>query len=317
VGAKAAQLAELSRVMGSTACPGPIPTPPDAFAIPVVHFMEHFEASGAKAHLLELEADPQFQVSPNRRAEGLHEVQALILDHPVDPALLAEVEQAIRERFGTQRVRLRSSSNTEDLPGFNGAGLYTSTSAALDDPERPLEPALRTVWASLFNPRAYDERSYFNIDGSTVAMGVLCHAAFLSEDANGVIITRNVLEPTRSDIYYLNVQAGEATVTNPAPGVTSDQLLLQLGSSIRVETQGRSSLVPGPVLTDAELSRAACLARAAHQAFKALLDPDGLNRWFALDIEFKLEDDTRWLVFKQARPYSFGSAEIPADCREF
>ena len=41
------------------------------------------------------------------------------------------------------------------------------------------------------------------------------------------------------------------------------------------------------------------------------------NRWFAMDIELKLVGLQRDLMVKQARPYSFGSAQIPADCREF
>jgi len=70
----------------------------------------------------------------------------------------AQVEAAVSARFGTERVRFRSSSNSEDLPNFNGAGLHTSTSAELGDPERTVANALRVVWSSLWNTRAYEER---------------------------------------------------------------------------------------------------------------------------------------------------------------
>ena len=50
-----------------------------------------------------------------------------------------------------------------------------------------------------------------------------------------------------------------------------------------------------------------------------LLDPDAKNRWFAMEIEFKLVEAAggrRDLLIKQARPYNFGDADIPADCRD-
>ena len=61
------------------------------------------------------------------------------------------------------------------------------------------------------------------------AMGILVHGAFLAEQANGVAVSRNVLEPTSGEVYYLNAQAGEASVTNPAPGVATEQLVYRWG----------------------------------------------------------------------------------------
>ncbi len=317
VGAKAAQLAELARLEASGGSCAPT-TPRDAFAVPLVHFLEHAEASGAARRLVEAEADPSFRTDPRVRAERLAAVRTALLEHPVDPALLREVTARLETLFGARRVRFRSSSNTEDLPGFNGAGLYTSTSAAVGDPRRPVEDALRTVWAGLYNTRAYDERTYFNVDERSVAMGVLIHEAFLSERANGVIVSRNVLNPIRSDQYYVNVQVGEASVTNPAPGVTTEQLIYRRGRSPRLVYYAQSSLPGGaPVLSTAEADELACVVRRIHDDFAARLDPEGLNRWFAVDLEFKLVGPGRDLVVKQARPYVFANAGSPTDCREF
>jgi len=47
--------------------------------------------------------DPTFDL-----AKGLAQVRQRILDHPVEPALLAQVEAAVSARFGTERVRFRS-----------------------------------------------------------------------------------------------------------------------------------------------------------------------------------------------------------------
>lgn len=316
LGAKAAQLAELARVNSNRqGCMGPVNTPANPAAVAVVHSLEHYEASGARALLAELRADPRF-ADPAVRGEGLARVRALIEAHPVDPVLLAQVEAYMAMHFGEAEVRFRSSSNTEDLPGFNGAGLYFSVSGQLGpDSELPPADALRAIWASLYNLRAYDERTYHGIAQEGVAMGVLLHPAFLSEQANGVGISRDIIEPIREDAY-LNVQRGEATVTNPAPGVTSEEIILRYFREPRINVLGRSSLNRGlPVLTDPEIEQVACVLRAIHEHFRPLIDPARENRWFAMDIEFKLLGPERRLLVKQARPYSFGSREVPDDCR--
>ncbi|MFC1610747.1 lamin tail domain-containing protein [Myxococcota bacterium] len=319
IGAKAAGLAELMRVDSSrSGCPGPVTVPRDPAAIALVFSLEHIQASGAAALLATAEADPTFRADPRVRVVKLAEVRSAILAHPVDATLLATVEAYISAYFGDARVRFRSSSNTEDLPGFNGAGLYTSISAETGNPERSIEDAIRTVWASLYNARAYDERRLFNVDESKVAMGILIHRAFLSEEANGVAISRNILDPIRSDQYYINTQMGEASVANPAPGVTTEQLIYRWGRSPRLVYHAYSNLPDSiPVLSEEKVEMTACTLRAIHNHFRPILDPESKNRWFAMDIELKLVGPGRTLVVKQARPYTFGNAQIPTDCREF
>jgi hypothetical protein len=322
IGAKAAQLAELGRVSSSyEGCPGPLALPATPFAIPVVHYLEHFEKSGARAMLAAAQADAAFRADPEQRAAVLAQLRAAITSTPIDPELQAQLHELIEQRFGETRLRFRSSSNTEDLPGFNGAGLYESWSGALGDPERPIEDAIRAVWASLWNARAYDEREYGNIDQSQVAMAVLVHPAFLSERANVIAISRDVLDPTRSDIFYINAQAGEASVANPAPGVSSEELLHHvrvIPGTPEIEYQSQSSLTHGArVLSLGDAQRISCRMNAIHDHFRALLDPQATQRWFAMDVELKLVGDAREVVVKQARPYSFGRVEVPKDCREF
>lgn len=320
IGAKAAQLAELGRVAASCAGQTGVPVPVQAFALPLAHYAEHFEKSGGRALLDRYLRDPEFRTDAEARARGLARVQQAILATPVDRELLAELEAAVSMRYGARRVRLRSSSNTEDLPEFNGAGLYTSVSAAIADPERRFDDGLRIVWASLWSLRAYDERELARIDQTQVAMGVLVHEAFLSEKANAVAISRNLLDPTRSDVHYINAQIGEAGVANPAPGVVTEQLVHHVrraSGTADLEYQSRSSLSGDrDVLTPVEIDAISCQLQAIHRHFRARLDPLGDNRWFAIDIELKLIGDERRLLIKQARPYSFGRAEVPADCRE-
>ncbi|MCA9563215.1 MAG: hypothetical protein KC561_06990, partial [Myxococcales bacterium] len=321
VGAKAAQLGELANIdwTGTGACVGRsfAETPSNGIVVPVAYYAEHFEASGAAARLAELRDSAEFRSDPEVRSEGLEEVRDLIGSYPVDDALIEALEDEILSRFGGARLRFRSSSNTEDLPGFSGAGLYQSTSAAVGDPDLAIDDALRDVWASLWFLRAYDEREYFYVDQDLVAMAVLIHPAYLSESANGVGISRNILDGTRGDIYYMNVQLGEASVANPAPGITTEQFLYRWGRDPRVAHLGYSSFSPSQaILDDARAEHVACALRTIHNHFRPLLGAD--DQWFAMDIEFKfVGDDGQDLVVKQARPYSFGNAEVPADCREF
>ena len=313
IGGKASQLAELGHVVfrQNALCRGSA-RPQDPFAVPIVHSVEHFEASGARALLDELSEDPDFAADPTERGRGLERVQARILEHPVDPELVEQVYAAISEYFPGQRVRFRSSSNVEDLPGFNGAGLYQSLGDTVTDASE-VEDGLRAIWASLWSLRAYDERTYYNVDQSACAMGVLIHAAFPSEVVNGVAISRDALSPTHADRYYLNVQVGEALVTNPAPGVQSEQYTFELFRSPTAVYHTKSTFSPDAhVMTEAESWNIVCSLLDIHEHFQPLIDPEGDNRWFAMDIEFKLLGEGRAPLIKQARPYSFGD-DVPSD----
>jgi hypothetical protein len=137
-----------------------------------------------------------------------------------------------------------------------------------------------------------------------------------------VAVSRNVLDPTRGDIYYLNAQAGEASVTNPAPGVATEQLIYRWGREPPIVYQSESSLVaalagPGqPVLTSGEVLDLACALRTVHELFRPLLDPAGENPWFGMEVEFKVLGPERRLLIKQARPHSFGAPTPFCYCRE-
>jgi Pyruvate phosphate dikinase, AMP/ATP-binding domain/Lamin Tail Domain len=319
LGAKSAQMAELFRVSAiDPVCAGPIPTPKEAYGVPLVHGLEHFAASGAAAILAQGQARADFATDRSVRTTVLTEVRAAIQSHSPDPALVSAIETMAARAFGNRRFRLRSSSNTEDLTTFSGAGLYTSVSAALGDPERTVADGLRAVWASLWDERAYEERALANIDQSQVAMGVLIHEAYNGvERANGVVMSRDLHDPIRASVVTINAQAGEASVTNPAPGVTSEEVTYSWWKTPPDIARSRSSLIPGPVLTPGEMARIACTIRAIDTHFRERLDPTHANRWFTMESEWKLVGPERALIVKQARPYAFGAATIPVDCREF
>jgi hypothetical protein len=320
VGAKAAQLAELAHVTSQEPnCPGGMGVPEKAFALPLVHSIEHNLTSGAQKLIAELLNTPALRHDVEARARQLAKIRTAILRAKVSAPLLRAVESEIRGRFGERRVRMRSSSNAEDLPEFNGAGIYQSTSAALGDPEQTVADGLRLVWASLWGGRAFAERELAGIDHTTVGMGVLVHEAYLSEQANGVAVSRSLSDPNDGDIYFVNAQFGEASVTNPAPGISTEQVVYRWFRDPPLAYQSRSTFLPSrPVMELPEVEQLVCRLKVITNHFRPLLDPDRKQPWFAMEVEFKLmrEGSGKRLVIKQTRPYSFGRADIPADCRE-
>ncbi|HET9957974.1 MAG TPA: PEP/pyruvate-binding domain-containing protein [Polyangiaceae bacterium] len=311
IGGKAAQFAELSRVSWC----GTAGAPENAFAIPVGYSIDHFDRSGARAELQRLREQPGFASDPRERAAGLAHVRELIESTPLDPELDALLQSAIAARLTGKSLRFRSSSNVEDLAGFNGAGLYTSVGVDDGDLEDGVARAVRRVWASLWNDRAYAERDFYNVDQDAVGMGVLVHEGFPSERANGVAISRNVLEPTRADVYYVNAQLGEALVTNPAPGIQSDEFTYSRFGYEKFVYQQRSTFSPlRPVLSEEEVSLLACNLSAIHESFRSFLDPERKNPAFAVDIEFKFVGAERRLVIKQARSFALGKSVPDSWC---
>lgn len=84
--------------------------------------------------------------------------------------------------------------------------------------------AVKGVYASLWNKRAIEERSFARIDHDSVAMGLAIVPAYDTESpvaANTVVVTR-VLNTTDIFGYSLSVQEGNNLVTNPDPGTYSE-----------------------------------------------------------------------------------------------
>ncbi len=321
IGAKAAQYAELmnldfARFGGACAVVSgakALPVPRPAFAIPFARYVDHLERNGIDDAIAELLAD--LPEGPTERRAALDRIRDRIEDAPVDPDFLAALESRVSARYGLERVRLRSSTNVEDLVGFNGAGLYTSESAQANSTVRPLADALRKVWASTFTYRAFEERRLFNVDETQVAMGVLIHRGFPGEEANGVAITKNIIDPARSG-YYINAQVGEISIVNPEGDFVAEQLLYKSFNPPEVSVLVRSSVTNGaPVLSTEEAKRLACAIGAAHNRFADHYTDVVSRADFALDVEFKIDGPNRDVVIKQARPY-IGSAFVESTCGE-
>jgi hypothetical protein len=293
VGAKAANMAELMRIPGD-----PIPLPDAPLAIPLAYYHAHLTTHAIFADVEALLADAP-TLTPAALVARLATLRARITDAPLDAGLSAEIDAAVRARWGdAEKIRFRSSTNAEDLADFSGAGLYTSASGQPGEGAESLAAALKTVWASTWNYEAFVERDFYRVDHRAVRMGVLVHPTFVGEQANGVAITINEFTPLRP-AFYINSQVGDVSVTNPEGGATPEQILYYTWYEVpEVEVITRSSLVTGAVLADAELEILADHLTRVHDHFRQRTagGPD-----FAMDVEFKMMPG-RKLVLKQARP---------------
>ena len=76
-----------------------------------------------------------------------------------------------KTQLGGKPVFVRSSSNTEDLPNFSGAGLYSSVRNVVE--EDKLIEGVKKVWASLWNFQGYEARVRNYVSQSDVYMSAL------------------------------------------------------------------------------------------------------------------------------------------------
>ncbi|MBN1944611.1 MAG: hypothetical protein JW797_03000 [Bradymonadales bacterium] len=333
VGAKAANLAELFQLLGELV--------PDGFAVPF-HYYDRFldtplfpaslcpdamddcldegrslaacqsacelcQRSAGQGQTLRqtvdrLLDDEGFNSDSALREACLDGLRYLFHHIPVDADFARLLDERVQSQFGNQTVRLRSSTNAEDLENFSGAGLYRSVSSSLDSDDPP-SSRIRRVWASVWNWQAFEERSFWNIDHRAVRMGVAVHRAFPDEVANGVIITRNLADPVVPDGFYVNVQLGEVSVTNPANGALPEVFSIIPGAgSVQIVRQRYSSLSPDePIMTNPEIAQLYQAVSQVQNRFAVLYRTNPFD--LVLDLEFKLDGPARQLIIKQVRPY--------------
>lgn len=313
------------------------------FAIPYRYYEEFMESNyildysqvpaqsmTCRAYLDKLLNDPVFNSDSERRARLLDDFQDYLEDDTIiNSTLVGQLGIRIEQIFGSPDVpvRFRSSSNMEDDLAFNGAGLYDSTGACVSDTfdgddrgpsrcdptksnERTIQRALRKVWSSLWNGRAYEEREYYQLPHEIAAMGVLVSPAFIDETANGVAFTGNPLD-VNDKRFLINVQIGEESVVNPDPDVIPerDYLTVTDGQVTQIHRASPSSIMPegSLVLTDDQLRELGQVMAIAQENFP--VDPGEYDpEHILLDMEFKFLPDGS-LIIKQVRPYLISERE--------
>lgn len=278
-------------------------TIPDGFGIPFYFYQEFMAYNGFFDVIANMIANPDFQSDLDTRIAMLKNLRDDIKAADMPQWMLDEL-QAMQESFpeGTS-IRCRSSTNNEDLPGFSGAGLYTSKTQHPN--EGHISKSIKQVYASMWNFRAYDERDFYRVDQYIASMGVLCHPNYSDEKANGVGVSTDPIYQTENT-FYLNTQLGEDLVTNPDTFSIPEEILLD-----RVPVTDddyvvirRSNLVPNNVLIMEEhyLDEIRDYLSVIHDEFAILYDAVG-NDQFAMDIEYKITSEDQ-LIIKQARPWA-------------
>ena len=301
-GVKAANVA----VLGTLGFPEG--TIPDGFAAPFYFYDEFMKHNDLYEYIDGMLADTDFQTDFDTQESELKKLRKKIkkAETPdwMDRAL-EEMHAAFPE--GTS-LRYRSSTNNEDLPGFNGAGLYDSKTQHPEETEEDgIAKSLKQVYASLWNFRAFTEREFHRIDHGEAAMGVLVHPNYSDELANGVAVSFDPIYETYGS-YYVNTQVGEDLVTNPDAHSVPEEILLSAGGGLYRVLGISNQAPPGQLLmSNDQMILLGRYLEAIQEKFKGLYCVQAGER-FAMEIEFKITSEDI-LAIKQARPWVFIGAQ--------
>ena len=229
---------------------------------------------------------------------------------------------------------------------FRSAGLHDSYSADTTKRDRPIGPcmveiddaddgevkqkvkpksvgcAIKGVYASLWNKRAVEERSFARIDQTTVAMGLAIVPAYDTDSevaANAVIVTR-VLNTQDVYGYSLSVQQGNNLVTNPDPGTYSEVTIAgfysddeptsltitRFAKPVRDAAERTDAVLPRERMLELvdiakRVERAYCAATPGYYGACAIV-AGATDKKTSLDLELKILENGH-LVCKQVREF--------------
>lgn len=303
-GTKAANLGEIV----TANLPG-VKVPP-GFGVPFFYYVQHMKRSGLDRKVDAVLADKRL-ADPAWRKQALEDLRKAIIAAPIDPETLDMIYKRVRVSLGGKGVFVRSSTNAEDLPGFNGAGLYDTIPNVVG--KRALGEALKTVWASLWNLRAVDERTAFGIDHRQVYFGVLIQVG-VNASAAGVLVTKNLFDPGDDHGFTINAKYGlgmrvvegqkvpEQIIFDPTNDGT--KIISRADDPVMLTFDAHGGIVELPVPAGAGVilsearAKALCSQVQQFQGLFAGAQPT------PLDIEWVLEGEQFWIV--QARPYVGG-----------
>jgi len=178
---------------------------PGGFTIPFYYYDEFIKRNNLDDEIFALLNDQKFVHDPAYRRGRLETLREHIQKAEFDPELKKEVLDRVAREFTGKGLFVRSSSNSEDLPNFSGAGLYTTVPNVRGDKE--LIEAIKTVWASLWNFEAYEFRERANVDHSKIFMAVLLQEGINSE-SSGVMISTDPFDKENVGAIYISAKRG-------------------------------------------------------------------------------------------------------------
>ncbi len=198
-GGKSANLGELIK----SNLPGIVV--PSGFTIPFYYYDDFMKANKLDDAIFALLNDQRFVHDPAYRREQLQGLRKRIQEGTFDSQLRVQVLRRAAQSFPGKGLFVRSSSNSEDLPNFSGAGLYTTVPNVKGNED--LISAIKTVWASLWNFEAYEARERASVDHSKIFMAVLLQEGINSE-SSGVMITADPFDTDNKGAIYVSAKRG-------------------------------------------------------------------------------------------------------------
>ena len=178
---------------------------PSGFTIPFYYYDEFIKRNKLDDAIFGLLNDQKFVHDPAYRREQLVQLRQKIEGAEFNPELRRMVLEKVAREYAGKGLFVRSSSNSEDLPNFSGAGLYTTVPNVRGKQE--LIDAIRKVWASLWNFEAYEARERASVDHSKIFMAVLLQEGINSE-SSGVMISTDPFDADNKGAIYISAKRG-------------------------------------------------------------------------------------------------------------
>ncbi|HYX29132.1 MAG TPA: PEP/pyruvate-binding domain-containing protein, partial [Pyrinomonadaceae bacterium] len=301
-GAKSANLGELihARIPGFMVPPG--------FTVPFFYYDQFLRENKLDDAIYTMLNDQKFVHDPAYRRAYLTRMRENFQKGTINAGLRAEVLRRAHEEFPGKGLFARSSTNSEDLPNFNGAGLYTTMPNLKTDDQ--LIEGIKTVWASVWNFEAYEARERAGIDHMKIYMAVLIQEGINSE-SSGVMITADPFnrqpEMINRGSIYISAKRGLGMRVVEGQRIAEQVVFRPIANSVQVLTRSEEDSlltfdehggikeipISGErvVLTDDIVRRLAAAAEKIKQLFH------GKDQ----DIEWAFMKGQIYIV--QARPY--------------
>jgi hypothetical protein len=302
-GGKAARLGQIEAGRRSGRVTGTAPVP-DGFCVPYAQYRRFIAQPAVAQRVRAAYATEGFDRSRAVRRQALEALRRDLAEMPAPAGLEDAWRAAWAARLSGLGVFVRSSSNSEDLAGFSGAGLYSTVPnvTRADD----LDRAVRTVWASVFNFEAVEARRQAGIADDAVVMAVFVQRAVDSASA-GVLITRDPFDATHRDVVYVSAKRGIGIKVVEGKRVAEQSMWASRSGAVRRLTRSAED-------TELKLSRDGGVTEQALPAATDVLSDDAVRRLGrvglqleallggAQDVEWAIDPQGRVVVL-QARPF--------------
>jgi phosphoenolpyruvate synthase/pyruvate phosphate dikinase len=189
--------------------------------------------NGFDTRIIDLMDEIDFVHNPRYRRGKLEEFRSAIQKGKFDEELRREIIIKWRTQLGAKPVFIRSSSNSEDLPNFSGAGLYSSAANVRD--EDKLIEGVKRVWASIWNFQAYEARVRNYVSQSDVYMSALVQIG-VDMERGGVMITKDPFDDRNRNAVYISAVCGHNSKVVDNTGIPEQILFNPKSNSVVVMT---------------------------------------------------------------------------------